>query len=59
MRYIIVLAIGICAGYAYGFSDAQHNAKPIVERIVDHVGGKDRERFMNDADRKMNDLQQH
>jgi hypothetical protein len=59
MRYIIVLAIGVCAGYAYGFNDAQHYDKPIVTRIVERVGGKDREKFMNDADRKMNDLQKH
>jgi hypothetical protein len=57
MRYIIVLVIGLCAGYAYGFNDAQHHEKPIVTRIVERVGGKDRENFMNDADRKMNELQ--
>jgi hypothetical protein len=63
MRYILALAIGVCAGYTYGFTDAQHYDKPlaqrVTERIVDQVGGKDRERFMNDADKKMNDLQRH
>jgi hypothetical protein len=58
MRYILALAIGVCAGYSYGFTDTQHYEKPIVARIVARIGGKDRERFMNDADRKLNDYQQ-
>jgi hypothetical protein len=57
MRYILAIAIGVCAGYTYGFTDAQHYDKPIVTRIVDRVGGKDRENFMNDADRKMHDVE--
>jgi hypothetical protein len=57
MRYIIIFAIGICAGYNYGFHDAQKNDKPIVTRIVEQVGGATRDHMKNDIDSKMDNLE--
>lgn len=53
MKYVILLAIGVAIGYGYGFSDAQVNRKNIVSRIVDRVGGSNREEFTNDIDGRM------
>lgn len=53
MKYVLLLAIGVAIGYGYGFSDAQVNRKNIVSRIVDRVGGSNREEFTNDIDDRM------
>ena len=53
MKYIIILAIGVAAGYGVGFSDAQVHKKSIVTRIVERVGGSNREEFTNDIDARM------
>jgi hypothetical protein len=53
MKYVILLAIGVAVGYGYGFSDAQVHKKSIVTRIVERVGGSNREEFTNDIDGRM------
>jgi hypothetical protein len=53
MKYVIILAVGVAIGYGYGFSDAQVNKKTIVSRIVDRVGGSNRDEFRNDIDGRM------
>lgn len=57
MRYIIIFAIGIFAGYSYGFRDARQNDKPIVTRIVEHIGGATRDHMKTDVDSRMNELE--
>jgi hypothetical protein len=59
MRYVIILAIGICIGYGYGFRDAKQNDKTVVERVVDRVGGSTRDNMKTDVDRKMREVEQH
>ena len=49
---LLALVIGISIGYFYGFDDARHNTKTIVERTVEKVGGKNRDRMSNDIDKR-------
>jgi hypothetical protein len=58
MRYVIILAIGICIGYGYGFRDSKQNDKTVVERIVERVGGSTRDNMKTDVDRKMREVEQ-
>ena len=53
MKYVIILAIGVAIGYGYGFKDAQVNKKSIVTRLVERVGGSNRDEFTNDIDGRM------
>ena len=53
MKYFIILVVGVAIGYGYGFSDAQVNKKSIVTRIVERVGGSNRDEFTNDIDARM------
>ena len=53
MKYVIILAIGVAVGYGYGWNDAQVNKKSIVTRLVERVGGSNREEFTNDIDGRM------
>jgi len=53
MKYVIILAVGVAIGYGYGFNDAQVNRKNVVSRIVDRVGGSNRDEFTNDIDDRM------
>ena len=49
---IFALVLGISVGYFYGFDDAKHNKKNVVERTVDRVGGKNRGKYANDIDKR-------
>ena len=53
MKYIFILAIGAAIGYGYGFADAQAHKKNVVTRMVERVGGSNRDGFNNDIDDKM------
>ena len=59
MRYVILLVIGVCIGYQFGFHDAQQNDKTIVTRIVERLGGVTRDHMKNDVDSQMNQLERH
>ncbi|HUF28616.1 MAG TPA: hypothetical protein VMM18_16675 [Gemmatimonadaceae bacterium] len=39
-KFLLALAIGLSAGYFYGFADAKEHPKNIVSRAVDRVGDK-------------------
>lgn len=52
----IALLLGISIGYFYGYDDARHHTKNIVERTVDKVGGKNRDRMSNDVDKQTEDV---
>jgi hypothetical protein len=49
---LLALIVGISIGYFYGFDDAHHHTKNFVERTVDKVGGKNRDRMSNDIDKQ-------
>lgn len=51
-KYLVILLIGLAAGYFYGFSDAKANTKNIVSRAVERVGGKG-QNYRTDIDAKM------
>lgn len=53
MKYLLILAIGVALGYGYGFSDAKVHKKSVVTRIVERVGGSNRDEFRNDIDGRM------
>ena len=53
MKYVFILAIGVAIGYGYGFSDAKVHRKSVVTRIVERVGGSNRDEFTNDIDDRM------
>ncbi len=52
-KILFILAIGVALGYGYGWKDAQQNDKAIYERIVDQIGGHNRDLVGNDIDAKM------
>ena len=49
---LFALLLGISIGYFYGYDDARHHTKNVVERTVDRVGGKNRDRMSNDIDKQ-------
>ena len=53
MKYIFILAIGAAIGYGYGFADAQVHKKNLATRMVERVGGSNRDEFRNDIDERM------
>lgn len=52
MKFILVLTVGAAIGYMVGFRDAQVNNRTIVVRMVERVGGSNRQNFDNDLDRR-------
>jgi hypothetical protein len=57
-RAILIFAIGVAAGYAFGFNDAKAHPENIVARTVDRVGGSHREDMRTDVDKQMRSLEQ-
>lgn len=53
LKVLLILAVGICIGYSIGWKDAQKNDRHIVERTVDRVGGKNRGKYDQDIDRRL------
>ena len=54
---LFALIVGMSIGYFYGFDDARHHTKNVVERTVDKVGGKNRDRLNNDIDKQTESVQ--
>lgn len=52
MKFVLVLSVGVAIGYGIGFRDAQANHRTIVARMIERVGGSNRENFDNDLDRR-------
>lgn len=55
-KALILIAIGIAVGYAWGWRDAQVNDDDIVTRIVSQVGGSTRADLRNDPDHMLDSL---
>ncbi len=49
-KALLLLLLGLAAGYFIGFKDAQAHKKDIVSRLVARTGGSNRSRFSNDVD---------
>jgi hypothetical protein len=52
-KLLFILAIGVALGYGYGWKDAQLNEKAIYERLVDQIGGSNRDLLSNDIDSRV------
>ncbi len=52
-KLLVILAIGIAIGYGYGWKDAQIHDKAIYERVVDQIGGSNRDLVRNDIDAQL------
>lgn len=52
-KFLLALAIGISIGYFYGFDDAKKHDENVVTRVVDSVGGSNRDKYRTDVDKQM------
>jgi hypothetical protein len=56
LKYVILLMVGLCAGYSLGFQDAKQHDQNVVARLVDRVGGTNRENMKTDVDSQMENV---
>lgn len=56
-KALLLLLLGLAAGYWIGFNDAQSHKKDIVSRLVARAGGGNRDRVRNDIDASMERLE--
>ena len=55
MKYILILVVGICIGYGYGWKDAKTHDVNIIERLVGRAGGSTRARMDQNIDKKVDE----
>jgi hypothetical protein len=55
-KFFFILTLGIAIGYGYGWKDAQVNEKNVAERLVDRIGGDNKDMMSSDADAKARDI---
>ena len=53
VKTLLVLAVGVAIGYAYGYKDAKTHQKTIVERVLDHAGASARGKYDPDLDKQV------
>ena len=56
-KALLLLAIGLAAGYWWGFNDAQGNSDNIVVRITNQVGGRNRNNLKTNPDGQLDSLE--
>ena len=56
-KILLILVIGVVAGYQIGWQDAKNNDETIVARTLEKVGGSSRGKYNNDNDNKMEALE--
>lgn len=56
-KILLILVIGVVAGYQIGWKDAKKNDETIVARTLEKVGGSNRGKYNNDIDTKMETLE--
>ena len=56
-KILLILVIGVGAGYQIGWQDAKTNDETIGARTLDQVGGSTRGKYNNDIDTKMETLE--
>jgi hypothetical protein len=49
-KFLFILALGVAIGYGYGWKDAQLHEKNVAERLVDRIGGDNKNSMSSDAD---------
>jgi hypothetical protein len=49
-KILVGLAIGLAIGYNYGWHDSRNHEKIVYERLVDRIGGGNRDLFAADSD---------
>ena len=42
-KYLLILTLGIAIGYGYGWKDARLNTLNVAERLVERIGGSNRD----------------
>ena len=52
VKTLLILAVGVAIGYAYGYKDARKHDKTIVERVLDHAGASARGKYDQDLDKQ-------
>ena len=52
-KFALILSFGLALGYSYGWRDAQKHPKHVAERIIDRIGGDNKENFSGDIDGQM------
>lgn len=56
-KALVLLALGIAAGYWWGFNDAKVHRHDIVTRLVNQAGGKTRESLKTNPDELLDSLE--
>lgn len=59
LKIALVLALGLAAGYWWGFNDAQTHSTSVVSRFIDRAGGSTRMEVRSNTDRLMDSVEQH
>jgi hypothetical protein len=54
---ILIILFGISVGYWLGFKDARNHDQNVVTRVVQRVGGDNRQHFQTDVDSRMERLE--
>jgi hypothetical protein len=57
MKVLLILLLGVGAGYQIGWKDAQTHKETIVSRTLDKIGGSSRGKYNNDIDTQMERLE--
>jgi hypothetical protein len=57
-KFLICFVLGLACGYFFGFKDARSHRENIIARVVDRVGGSNRENYKNDIDKRLERLEQ-
>ena len=53
VRAVVLIALGVAIGYAYGYKDARRHDKSVVERVLDRAGGSTRGKYDPNLDRQL------
>lgn len=56
-KTLLLLVIGLAAGYWWGFNDAQTNTDNVVVRITNHIGGTNRDKMKTNPDGQLDSLE--
>jgi hypothetical protein len=57
MKILLILLLGVGAGYQIGWQDAQTHKETFVSRTLDKIGGSSRGKYNNDIDSQMDRLE--